>query len=98
MCLRSTSTAWTGRRSRCQRRLVPAMPPPITTTSALSGRRPGYFSLGGAQNGLLTAPNRIRRQEEFESYDVLVVGGGLAGISAAIAAGEADPRVKVGSG
>jgi fumarate reductase flavoprotein subunit len=33
---------------------------------------------------------------EFESYDVLVVGGGLAGIRAAIAAVEANPRVKVG--
>ena len=33
---------------------------------------------------------------EFESYDVLIVGGGLAGIRAAIAAVEANPRVKVG--
>jgi succinate dehydrogenase flavoprotein subunit len=33
---------------------------------------------------------------DFESYDVLVVGGGLAGIRAAIAAVEANPRVKVG--
>ncbi len=33
---------------------------------------------------------------DFASYDVLVVGGGLAGIRAAIAAVEADPRVKVG--
>ncbi len=33
---------------------------------------------------------------EFESYDVLVIGGGLAGIRAAIAAVEANPRVKVG--
>ena len=33
---------------------------------------------------------------EFESYDVLVVGGGLAGIRAAIAAVEANPRAKVG--
>ena len=32
----------------------------------------------------------------FESYDVLVVGGGLAGIRAAIAAVEANPRIKVG--
>src|SRR6058998_2271895 len=72
------------------------MPPPITTTSALSGRRPGYSSAGGGQNGLLTAPNRIRRQVEFESYDVLVVGGGLAGIRAAIAAVEANPRLKIG--
>jgi len=31
-----------------------------------------------------------------ESYDVLIVGGGLAGIRAAIAAVEANPRVKVG--
>jgi fumarate reductase flavoprotein subunit len=33
---------------------------------------------------------------EFESYDVLVVGGGLAGIRAAIAAVEANPRIRVG--
>ncbi len=33
---------------------------------------------------------------EFESYDVLVIGGGLAGIRAAIAAVEANPRVRVG--
>jgi len=33
---------------------------------------------------------------DFESYDVLVVGGGLAGIRAAIAAVEANPRVRVG--
>ena len=33
---------------------------------------------------------------EFESYDVLIVGGGLAGIRAAIAAVEANPKVKVG--
>ncbi len=33
---------------------------------------------------------------DFESYDVLVVGGGLAGIRAAIAAVETNPRVKVG--
>ncbi|HKV86963.1 MAG TPA: FAD-binding protein [Candidatus Dormibacteraeota bacterium] len=32
----------------------------------------------------------------FESYDVLVVGGGLAGIRAAIAAVEANPKIKVG--
>src|SRR5256886_3137069 len=72
------------------------MPPPITTTSAFSGRRPGYFSGGGVQNGVLTTPNRIRWQVDFESYDVLVVGGGLAGIRAAIAAVETNPRVKVG--
>src|SRR5438046_774926 len=84
------------RRARCQARLVPVIPPPITSTSAFSGKVPGYFSGGGAQNGVLTAPNRIRRQVEFESYDVLVVGGGLAGIRAAIAAVEAHPRVKVG--
>src|SRR5438874_1129281 len=84
------------RRARCHSRLVPAIPPPITTTSALSGRRPGYFSGGGAQNGVLTAPNRIRLQVDFESYDVLVVGGGLADIRAAIAAVEAKPRVRVG--
>ena len=33
---------------------------------------------------------------EFESYDVLIVGGGLAGLRAAIAAVEANPRIKVG--
>src|SRR6202011_1120471 len=33
---------------------------------------------------------------DFESYDVLVVGGGLAGLRAAIAAVEANPRVQVG--
>jgi fumarate reductase flavoprotein subunit len=33
---------------------------------------------------------------EFETYDVLVVGGGLAGLRAAIAAVEANPRIKVG--
>ena len=33
---------------------------------------------------------------DSESYDVLVVGGGLAGLRAAIAAVEANPRVKVG--
>src|ERR1700730_7359457 len=33
---------------------------------------------------------------DFESYDVLVVGGGLAGIRAAIAAVEADHSAKVG--
>ena len=33
---------------------------------------------------------------DFESYDVLVVGGGLAGLRAAIAAVEANPRVRVG--
>jgi fumarate reductase flavoprotein subunit len=32
---------------------------------------------------------------DFESYDVLVVGGGLAGIRAAIAVVEANPRLKV---
>jgi fumarate reductase flavoprotein subunit len=31
-----------------------------------------------------------------ESYDVLVVGGGLAGLRAAIAAVESNPRIKVG--
>src|SRR5436853_5964496 len=72
------------------------MPPPITTTSALPGSRPAYFSGGGVQNGVLTTPNRIRWQVDFESYDVLVVGGGLAGIRAAIAAVETNPRVKVG--
>ena len=33
---------------------------------------------------------------DFESYDVLVVGGGLAGIRAAIAVVESNPRLKVG--
>jgi fumarate reductase flavoprotein subunit len=33
---------------------------------------------------------------DLESYDVLVVGGGLAGIRAAIAAVEANPKVRVG--
>ena len=32
----------------------------------------------------------------MESYDVLVIGGGLAGIRAAIAAAEANPRISVG--
>src|SRR5438067_5952832 len=68
----------------------------MTSTSALSGSRPGYFSGGGAQNGVLMPANRIRWQVDFESYDVLVVGGGLAGIRAAIAAVEANPRVRVG--
>src|SRR5690242_11942611 len=72
------------------------MPPPTISTSALSGSVPGYFSGGGAQNGVLTCPNRIRWQVDFESYDVLVVGGGLAGIRAAIAAVEANPRIRVG--
>ena len=31
-----------------------------------------------------------------ESYDVLIVGGGLAGIRAAIAAAEANPRLRIG--
>src|SRR5438094_798332 len=93
---RSTSTAGMRRAARCHSRLVPAMPPPMISTSAFSGRRPGCFSGGGAQNGVLMAPNRIRRQVDFETYDVLVVGGGLAGIRAAIAAVEANPRVRVG--
>src|SRR2546430_10122078 len=84
------------RRARCHSRLVPAIPPPITSTSACSGNGPGYFSGGGAQNGVLMAPSRIRLQVDFESYDVLVVGGGLAGLRAEIAAVEANPRVKVG--
>ncbi len=33
---------------------------------------------------------------EIPSYDVLVVGGGLAGIRAAIAAAEADPEIRIG--
>src|SRR5579872_6339759 len=86
--------------ARCQSRLVPAMPPPITSTSVFGGSRPGYFSGGGDQNGVpidgqFSRPNRIGLVE-FESYDVLVVGGGLAGIRAAIAAVEANPKVKVG--
>src|SRR5437762_6910161 len=84
------------RRARCHSRLVPAIPPPITSTSAFSGNGPGYFSGGGAQNGVLMAPNRIRLQVDFESYDVLAVGGGLAGLRAAIATVEANPRVRVG--
>src|SRR5207302_10885639 len=72
------------------------MPPPITTKSALPGSRPAYFSGGGVQNGAVMSPNRIRWRVDFESYDVLVVGGGLAGLRAAIAAVEANPRVKVG--
>src|SRR5438552_18496660 len=68
----------------------------MTKTSAFCGSRPGYFSGGGAQNGVLMPANRIRWQVDFESYDVLVVGGGLAGIRAAIAAVEANPRVRVG--
>src|SRR3989442_4616999 len=96
MCLRSTSTASMCRRARCHSRLVPAIPPPITSTSAFSGNGPGYFSGGGAQNGVLMAPNRIRLQVDFERYDVLVVGGGLAGLRAAIAAVEANPRVRAG--
>ncbi len=32
---------------------------------------------------------------DFESYDVLIVGGGLAGIRAAIAAAESNPRLKI---
>src|SRR2546427_10855902 len=84
------------RRARCHSRLVPAIPPPITSTSAFSGNGPGYFSGGGAQNGVLMAPNRIRLQGDLESHDVLVVGGGLAGLRAAIAAEEAHPRAMVG--
>src|SRR5438874_4055106 len=68
----------------------------MTKTSAFCGSRPGYFSGGGAQNGVLMPANRIRWQADFESYDVLVVGGGLAGLRAAIAAVEANPRVRVG--
>src|SRR3989440_1689263 len=68
----------------------------MTKTSAFCGSRPGYFSGGGAQNGVLMPANRIRWQVDFESYDVLVVGGGLAGLRAAIAAVEANPRVRVG--
>ena len=33
---------------------------------------------------------------DFESYDVLVVGGGLAGLRAAIAATEANPKLSIG--
>src|SRR5579859_6907657 len=35
-------------------------------------------------------------QVDQESYDVLIVGGGLAGIRAAIAAAEMNPRLKIG--
>src|SRR3989440_5179115 len=42
------------------------------------------------------SPNRIRWQVDFESYDVLIVGGGLAGIRAAIAAAEVNPRLRIG--
>src|SRR5205809_1063579 len=45
---RSTSTAGMRRAARCHSRLVPAMPPPMISTSAFSGRRPGYFSGGAA--------------------------------------------------
>ena len=41
-------------------------------------------------------PIEFNPHVEFESYDVLVVGGGLAGIRAAIAAVEANPHVRVG--
>src|SRR5256886_13823828 len=44
--------------------------------------------------GQFSRPHRIDKQ--VESYDVLVVGGGLAGIRAAIAAVEANPRIRVG--
>ncbi len=35
-------------------------------------------------------------QVDQESYDVLIVGGGLAGLRAAIAAAEMNPRLKIG--
>ncbi len=35
-------------------------------------------------------------QVDQESYDVLIVGGGLAGIRAAIAAAEMNPRLRIG--
>src|SRR5690348_16627050 len=97
----STTTQSIRLRPRCHSKLVPAMPPPITSTSAFAGRLPAYLSVGRGQNGLPTGgqfsrPNRIDTQVDFESYDVLVVGGGLAGLRAAIAAVEANPRVKVG--
>src|ERR1700693_4579838 len=80
-------------------RLVPAMPPPMTRMSVRSGSVPAYFSAGGAQKipsigGQFSAPDSIYGQ--VESYDVLVIGGGLAGIRAAIAAVEANPRISVG--
>src|SRR6202162_3506865 len=89
-------------------RLTPVMPPPTTRTSARSGSRPGYLSGAMGQYGvplLIGAPgagrtvgsgDRItfRCHMDFESYDVLVVGGGLAGIRAAMAVVETNPRLK----
>jgi len=38
----------------------------------------------------------MNRQVDQESYDVLIIGGGLAGIRAAIAAAEMNPRLRIG--
>src|SRR5476651_157798 len=90
-------------------RLTPVMPPPMTRTSARGGSSPGYRSGAAGQYGvpvLMRAPGPARTvgsgdripfrcHMDFESYDVLVVGGGLAGIRAAIAVVETNPRLKV---
>jgi fumarate reductase flavoprotein subunit len=52
--------------------------------------------MGDPIPGQFSAPNNIGEQVGTESYDVLVVGGGLAGIRAAIAAAESNPRIRVG--
>src|SRR3984893_4698821 len=73
------------------------MPPPITSTSARSGSRPGERSTGRGQYGVRSGDRiTLSLGMDFESYDVLVVGGGLAGIRAAIAAVDANPRLRVG--
>ena len=46
--------------------------------------------------GQFSRANIIGWQVAQESYDVLIVGGGLAGIRAAIAAAEANPRLRIG--
>src|SRR5260370_36979725 len=73
------------------------MPPPMTRTSVRPGRSPAYRSGGRRQNGV-SSGDRITLSfgMDFESYDVLVVGGGLAGIRAAIAAVDATQRLKLG--
>ena len=89
-------------------RLTPVIPPPMTRTSARSGSSPGYLSGGSGQKGtpvLTRAPGACRTvgsgdritfrcHMDFESYDVLVVGGGLAGIRAAIAVVETNPQAQ----